>query len=551
MRVELRSGSPRSTRFRTILALLCTAVGVAALVIVWQQPGFPEVPPQPVDRSVWVVNDNELLVGRVNTGIGELDSAALLRSTSDILQDPLAPAGGTVLVVDQTKHELQVLDTATVTLGARVAIPDDALVSLRGGTVAVADRQDGRLWVGNATDIGSVDARVVDPIATLGALPVVAISTRGTVYATSAGAAAVLRAVPGDEPTSTDLADGPLSLGGTAGGVGADPATDLQITTVGETVVVLDRADSSIRIDGRRVTLPSMPGALLQLPGPDAAEVLIATSDGLAGVSVSDGAVRTITDATGDPTAPVVNGNCRYAGWLPNSRSSGSAVTAVAFCGTDAAVPTELAGSGAVSDLRFRQRGTAVVLTEAANGRSWIADDGYRLVENWDDVKPPESLSDETTTEDDKTTDTDLPRLPPDCTTVDVGPPQAADDEYGVRAGRATVLRVMDNDPSVDCTSVVIDKVSALPGKLGSVAIVAGGSAIQVTVSEDATGVLPPIEYEVGNGAGGVATASVSVSVTPGDGEHGTHADPSVGGHRRGERHHLLQRVGRLLLTGR
>jgi len=37
-------------------------------------------------------------------------------------------------------------------------------------------------------------------------------------------------------------------------------------------------------------------------------------------------------------------------------------VTAVAFCGTDAAVPTELAGSGAVSDLRFRQRGTAVVL---------------------------------------------------------------------------------------------------------------------------------------------------------------------------------------------
>jgi hypothetical protein len=515
VRVELRSGSPRSTRFRTILALLCTAVGVAALVIVWQQPGFPEVPPQPVDRSVWVVNDNELLVGRVNTGIGELDSAALLRSTSDILQDPLAPTGGTVLVVDQTKHELQVLDTATVTLGARVAIPDDALVSLRGGTVAVADRQDGRLWVGNATDIGSVDARVVDPIATLGALPVVAISTRGTVYATSAGAEAVLRAVPGDEPTSTDLADGPLSLGGTAGGVGADPATDLQITTVGETAVVLDRADTSIRIDGRRVTLPSMPGALLQLPGPDAAEVLIATSDGLAGVSVSDGAVRTITDASGDPTAPVVNGNCRYAGWLPNSRSSGSAVTAVAFCGTDAAVPTELAGSGAVSDLRFRQRGTAVVLTEAANGRSWIADDGYRLVENWEDVKPPESLSDETTTEDDKTADTDLPRLPPDCTTVDVGPPQAADDEYGVRAGRATVLRVMDNDPSVDCTSVVIDKVSALPGKLGSVAIVAGGSAIQVTVSEDATGVLPPIEYEVGNGAGGVATASVSVTVKP------------------------------------
>ena len=79
------------------------------------------------------------------------------------------------------------------------------------------------------------------------------------------------------------------------------------------------------------------------------------------------------------------------------------------------------------------------------------------------------------------------------------------------------MLRVLDNDPSVDCTSVVIDSVSPLPAAVGSVAIVAGGSAIQVTVPATATGRLPPIEYQVGNGQGGTATARVLVSVAPAD----------------------------------
>ena len=75
---------------------------------------------------------------------------------------------------------------------------------LRGGTLAVADRSDGRLWVGGSDGVASVDARLVEPVATLGALPVVAISTQGTVFATAAGAdRSVLRAAPGAEPAST------------------------------------------------------------------------------------------------------------------------------------------------------------------------------------------------------------------------------------------------------------------------------------------------------------------------------------------------------------
>ena len=486
------------------------------------------------------------LVGRVNTDIGELDSAATIRGQSDVLQDPIGQSAGGVLVVDQTKHELQVLDTATVTFGARVAIPDSAAVDLRGGTLAVADRMDGRLWVGDSGTVAAVDARLVQPQATLGALPVLVVSTQGTVFATAAGSGELLTAKPGADPTTTTFSQGPLSLSGAAGSVtvGADSGGDLQLTAVGEEPVVFDRADSSLRIADRRIMLPAMTGAVLQQPGPAAPEVVIASTAGLYAVALADGAVRTVAEVAGTPASPAVNGGCVFDAWSP--KVAGANATAVAACtaGPGDPVPsnpvqstpvptnqtptspvetnpgqtepvqtTELIGATANAKLSFRQRGAAVVVGDRESGISWIATDHYRTVNNWDDVAPPEDPTDAGSTVADPQQKNDLPRLPPDCTAVEIGVPQAVDDKFGVRAGRATVLRVLDNDPSVDCTSVVVDSVSPLPAAAGSVAVVAGGSAIQVTVPATATGQLPPIEYQVGNGQGGTATARVQVSV--------------------------------------
>ena len=281
LRPRPRSGSRwRTGRMaRTVITVTCIVAAVAALLVAWQQPGFPEVPPLPIDNSVWVVNDEQSLVGRVNTDIGELDSAATVRGLSDVLQDPIGQSAGGVLVVDQTKHELQVLDTATVTFGARVAIPDSAAVDLRGGTLAVADRMDGRLWVGDSGTVAAVDAQLVEPQATLGALPVLVVSTQGTVFATAAGSSELLTAKPGADPTSTTFSQGPLSLSGAAGSVpvGADSGGDLQLTAVGEEPVVFDRADSSLRVADRRIMLPAMTGAVLQQPGPAEPDVLIAS----------------------------------------------------------------------------------------------------------------------------------------------------------------------------------------------------------------------------------------------------------------------------------
>jgi hypothetical protein len=262
--------------------------------------------------------------------------------------------------------------------------------------------------------------------------------------------------------------------------------------------------------------------AVLQDSGAAAGDVLIASADGLQSVDLADGTVRSVatapagpggaTGAMGRPVPPVVQGGCRYAAWLGGG--TGSVIRALAGCGDAAAEPVTLTGGSADPTLTLQARGDAVVLTDTATGRSWIASDGFRPVDNWADVAPPEGPADDTTTVEDPTSTDELPQLPPDCTAVPVGEPRAVDDEFGVRAGRATVLRVLDNDPGVDCTSVVIESVTPLPADIGTVAVVGNGSAVQITVAPKASSV-PPIEYTVGNGRGATASARIAVAVVP------------------------------------
>lgn len=507
------------------VAVACSLLVVAGVVVAWQRPGFAQVPPQPVDRSVWVVNDARLLVGRVNTGIGELDSATVLRAVSSVVQDPAGDPADPLLVIDGTKDEIQTLDTATVTFGARVAVPADAVIGLRSGTVAVADPVDGRVWVagvraaGPSPDLSAVDARSASPAATLGPGPVLAVSPEGIVFATRPGAAEILRLDPGDPVAVSHLplADGPLSSGGPpAGAPAAGRAGDVQLTTVGGVPVVLDRTDRSLRVAGRRIAVSLPADAVLQDPGPDGPDVLVSSGSGLVAVNLTDGSTRTLAAAAGRPVPPVVTGACRYAAW-----SSGARVTAVAGCAEDPAEVTQLAGAGtAGSDretgpvLTLQARGNAVVLLDAASGRSWIVSDGFRPVDNWDDVVPRTGPADRTSTVEEPTSSDDLPQLPPDCTAVPVRAPTAVDDDFGVRAGRTTVLRVLDNDPGVDCTSVVVESVGALPPEIGTVAVVGDGSAVQLTILPGVTEV-PPIEYTVGNGNGATAGARIAVRVQP------------------------------------
>lgn len=507
------TSSGRRSPLGPAVAVVCSLVLVAGVIVAWQRPGFAQVPPEPVDGAVWVLKNDGPYIGRVNTGIGELDSAALLPAESTVVQDPAGHPADPVFVVDADKDELRVLDTTTVSFGARVAIPASPEIAVSAGTVAVADRTDGRLWVGSATDLSDVDVDVAPPVATVGALAVVAVSTNGTVFATRPGSAQIIRVSRGAEPVTTDLGGGgPLSLGNPATGTPASgPSGDVQLTTVGDTAVVLDRADSALRVDGRRIALPDVPDAVLQQAGPASGEVLIASSAGLLAVGLADGAVHTVTSATGTPVPPVVVGGCRYAAWV--ERVTRPVTTGLAACGDQPAAPITLTGTEPDSEMGLRARGGAVVLTDARGGRSWIASDGFRPVDNWSDVTPDGPV-DNQIIDQNQTNSNELPRLPPDCTAVPVGEPMAVDDVFGVRVGRTTVLRVLDNDPGVDCTSVVIESVTPLPAEVGTVAVVGGGTALQVTVAGTVSSV-PTVEYQVGNGRGATASARVAITVQP------------------------------------
>ena len=177
------------------------------------------------------------------------------------------------------------------------------------------------------------------------------------------------------------------------------------------------RTACALRVNNRRIPLPEMPDAVLQESGPAAGEVLVASSAGLLAVRLSDGAVRTVASGSGSPVTPVVVGGCRYAAWA--DRTTRPTITGLAVCGAEPAEPVTLTGlgPGPGSELSLRVRGDAVVLSDAGNGRSWIASDGFRPVDNWSDVTP-DGPAKSTVIDEKQTSSDDLPRLPPDCTAV-------------------------------------------------------------------------------------------------------------------------------------
>ena len=82
-----------------------------------------------------------------------------------------------------------------------------------------------------------------------------AVSTAGTAFATRPGSGQIVRVDPGSDPVTTDLDGGPLALGNPGTGTPVSGRSgDIQLTTVGDLAVVLDRADSALRVNNRRLS---------------------------------------------------------------------------------------------------------------------------------------------------------------------------------------------------------------------------------------------------------------------------------------------------------
>jgi hypothetical protein len=529
-----------------ITVVISVGVAVVAAFAV-RSPGYAGSSVAAAPRSVWVTNAAQFLLGRINRQIDELDSAVVLSSGDfDVLQE-----GTTVLAVDWRAHQLRVVDPSTVALSRPLRLPDNAAVALGGGVVAIADRTAGKVWTLPADQVAAragSDVTTADPAIVTGPGTVLAVSEDGEVAATAPGAQSVATlqaapnsrapassAPPASQAASASSSSGASATGGTSSSVTGQPAhaevqavpldralplgsdTDrapISLSMVGDDPVVLDRPGNRILVGDKDFPLPEgTASATLQATGPSSGAVLVAGRSSLMRISLDDGSVQSFDPGTtGDPAAPVWLGGCAYAAW------AGGTPTYLSWCGSVPQV-RPLPNSDASHPLVFRVNGPEIVLNDAVGGAVWTLDASMAVVNNWSQVAPISQgnpTKQPNAGQEQQSEQNTLSRT--DCS-KGVTAPTAVADVAGVRAGRPTVIPVMANDATTDCSVVVVDKVSGWSAGTGDVQITQDGQGLQVTAPQGATGTLPPLQYEISDGAGHSSTATVTVSVVPGD-EH-------------------------------
>ncbi|MEE6272552.1 Ig-like domain-containing protein [Georgenia sp. MJ206] len=456
------------------------------------------------DGGVWVTSAEELQVGRLNHQVQLLDAGLTARSASaDVLQE-----GSTVFIVDDGAGVLQQVDVAAVATSTTVTLPSTRQVELGGGTVAVLDTGAGLLHTAPASGVGVLSDESAEPVAELGSNAVIAVGTDGTTYGLAPQTATLVTipadAGPDEEPETVELGVEPEAL--------AD--AEIQLTAVGDEPVAL------VRDEQDRVTL-LRPGhepldladsgadtsaARLQAASDANREVVVAARDGLVRVPLGRGepTVQAVS-VPGAPAQPVVVSGCTHAAW------SGASATYQARCGDGEVAESEIEKRIAEPDLTFRVNRDVVVLNDLVAGTVWLINDAMEIVENWEDVTPPQNPDEEEEESQQELRD-ELP-LDRDAENRD---PIATDDELGVRAASTTILEVLGNDTDPDGDLLTVSAFDAPPESFGTVSPILGGRALQIAVADGATGSVA-IGYTVSDGRGGEATATARVTAVPDD----------------------------------
>lgn len=481
-----RVRSRRAIASATAIALLA---GVPLTIAVLHQ-GFPVTDPDLRVREVWVTNAEDLLAGRLNRQIEELDAAVATSSSEvDVFQN-----GDDAFLYDPAGGAVERIDPAFTTLVQRIDVPPASTVAYGGDTLAVLSPK-GELWAVPAGGELAFDWRGTDPLVEVGDGAQVAVSDHGTVFVTDPEAGTLLEFRRGaDEPASkTDI--GKLEAH--------------QVAAIGEHPVVLDTDGDRLIAGDRVVDLPAH-GLRLQQTGPDHDSALVATADALLDIPLGGGDVREIpsdgiaAESAAGVAAPVRVGACAHAAWADAGRY-------LAVCdgqkphGVDLDQPT-LGGR-----LEFRVNRDVVVLNNLANGDAWLVDSDLRLVDNWEEVTPPEE-TDELEGDEKSTQQTFEDTLAE--RTEQNRPPTARDDDVGVRPGRSTIVEVLANDTDPDGDVLTIGTVSEVSDAAGVLDVIDGGRALQFTPAEGAAGTTS-FRYAADDGRGGVAEASVNLRIVP------------------------------------
>ncbi len=456
--------------------------------------GFPVSDVDLTARDVWVTNGKELLAGRLNRQIEELNGSINASSnTFDVLQD-----GDDVFIYDESVGSLERVDPAFTTLGQRVDVPPGSEVVYGGDTIAVMSPGTGEVWVINAAGELNFDPSTTDPVMTLGKGGHLAVSPDGTVFGTSPSKKKLLTIdEQGSKPRQSDL-----------------PKLGMhQLAAVGEKAIILDLEKELLVIgDGTIISLPEKP-LKLQQSGALNDFAVVATGDGLLEVPLAGGDVALIsagiesqlTDPK-DVSSPVWLNGCAHGAWA-------GAQKYVAACTDDKVNVEDIDQSTKGSTLEFRVNQDVIALNNLSNGIVWLVDANMRLVDNWDEVTPPEE--EETEEGDEKASqrsfeDTLAERTPQNRA------PLARNDSFGIRPGKTTVLPVLDNDTDPDGDVLTVANINGFSDAQGHLDYIDGGRALQFTPTETFAGTLT-FRYTVADGRGAVAEATVNLTIRPFD----------------------------------
>jgi large repetitive protein len=479
------------TRHRrsTAAGALVTAVSVALGIVAFTHEGFTTTDVDLNDGGVWVTKQETQQLGRINVQAEELD-AGLTSPTAnfDVLQD-----GDNVILHNAEASAAILVDPLQVTTGTSVQLPPQGAIAMGGGIVAILDPADGFLWAMPFGDIGSFSAETSDPIAELGAGAAVTVGRDGTVHAVSlVDAQQVTIPLEGGAPGEPQVR-GRGELGSME-----EPI----VTSVGDDAVVHDPATGTLLLPGGAVEVPE--DAAVQLDGDAADRVILTTGTQLLRQPLGGGRpeVEEIQGG-GDAVRPVQLDGCVYGVW-PGSAQF------VRDCADDAADLRQQVPDMDGSPVVFRVNRDDVVLNQYVEGASWLLADTLILVDNWEDLVPPQDDS-QTDEEDSESTQDLLTNQPPPINEENT-PPTANDDQFGARPGRSTILPVLWNDVDADGDVLTARLVGDLPTGV-TVAPVANDSRLQIELPDDQPAGTFRFGYEITDGRGAVDEAAVTLTV--------------------------------------
>ncbi len=508
---------PKTWGRRQRLALMVTSVvvvvGVATAFAVVSN-GYHGARVSASTSTVWVTNDADSTVGRINLQVNQLNSAFDGSSAFDVLQQD-----DQVVEIDSAKHYLNFVDDALVATSAHVPLPARAQVAFGGGVASILDQDTGKWWLGTQDSLSSFDPASTPAALTTGKSAVAAVSQDGHLFAVLPGSKNLWEVtlsssgVPvsaGGNGKGAVLAPTSLSGGAISPTIGTH--SPISLTTVGDRPVVLDTAAKALVTSDRRIPLSDVDGAQLQQPGPDDADVLMATRTHLWRIPLDGSAPTSVADGNGAvPANPVQVGSCSYGAW-----AAPSSPPMVEQCGTDRLKQFAVNGKG--TDPEFRVNKGAVVLNDKAFGDSFVInnDGTVTTVDNWGDVKPDQETDDQTDKNSQSPSEADTTAATKvDCAKQGPDKPVAKPAKYTIRAGRSTILPLMDNVTPGNCSADEVSAVTALPAADGAVEPVNFGQDVQVTIPAGVSGTLPDLRYTVDDGVNKPTSASLSLTIAP------------------------------------